>query len=94
MKLTTRDLDTLRTLVIANDPGGYGQAAARLGRTPSAISLQMIINDAVAEVLPKANTAARSRELGAGSRSAVKAQRIAMWDSGEAPGAHVVVHRG
>jgi len=35
------DLDTLRTLVVANDLGGYGQAAARLGRTPSAISLQM-----------------------------------------------------
>ena len=35
------DLDTLRTLVVAADLGGYGQAAARLGRTPSAISLQM-----------------------------------------------------
>jgi DNA-binding transcriptional LysR family regulator len=35
------DLDTLRTLVVANDLGGYGQAATRLGRTPSAISLQM-----------------------------------------------------
>lgn len=41
MKLTTLDLDTLRTLVTASDLGGYGQAAARLGRTPSAISLQM-----------------------------------------------------
>ena len=35
------DLDTLRTLVVANDLRGYGQAATRLGRTPSAISLQM-----------------------------------------------------
>src|SRR5882672_6928803 len=41
MKLATLDLDTLRTLVTANDSGGYGQAAARLGRTPSAVSLQM-----------------------------------------------------
>ncbi len=41
MKLTNIDLDTLRTLVTANDLGGYGQAGARLGRTPSAISLQM-----------------------------------------------------
>lgn len=39
--MTTLDLDTLRTLVTANDLKGYGQAAARLGRTPSAISLQM-----------------------------------------------------
>jgi DNA-binding transcriptional LysR family regulator len=35
------DLDTIRTLVVANDLGGYGQAAERLGRTPSAVSLQM-----------------------------------------------------
>lgn len=41
MKLTNLDLDTLRTLVIAKDFGGYGEAARRLGRTPSAISLQM-----------------------------------------------------
>jgi DNA-binding transcriptional LysR family regulator len=41
MKLTTLDLDTLRTLVTARDLGSYGQAAERLGRTPSAISLQM-----------------------------------------------------
>src|SRR5579862_2042283 len=41
MNLTNLDLDTLRTLIVANDLGGYGQAAARLGRTPSAISLQM-----------------------------------------------------
>ena len=37
----TLDLDTLRTLVTAVDLGGYGQAADRLGRTPSAVSLQM-----------------------------------------------------
>lgn len=41
VNLTTLDLDTLRTLVTANDLRGYGQAAERLGRTPSAISLQM-----------------------------------------------------
>ena len=41
MALTNLDLDTLRTLVIAYDLGGYGRAAERLGRTPSAISLQM-----------------------------------------------------
>jgi len=41
MVLTNVDLDTLRTLVVAHDLGGYGQAAERLGRTPSAVSLQM-----------------------------------------------------
>jgi DNA-binding transcriptional LysR family regulator len=41
MNTTNLDLDTLRTLIVANDLGGYGQAAVRLGRTPSAISLQM-----------------------------------------------------
>ena len=41
MQLVNLDLDTLRTLIVANDLGGYGQAASRLGRTPSAISLQM-----------------------------------------------------
>lgn len=35
------DLDALRMLVTAVDLGGYGQAGARLGRTPSAVSLQM-----------------------------------------------------
>jgi DNA-binding transcriptional LysR family regulator len=35
------DLDTLRTLVVAHDRGGLAQAAEHLGRTPSAISLQM-----------------------------------------------------
>jgi DNA-binding transcriptional LysR family regulator len=41
MALTNLDLDTLRTLVTAYDLGGYGQAADQLGRTPSAVSLQM-----------------------------------------------------
>ena len=34
-------LDTLRTFVTAHDLGGRGHAGARLGRTPSAVSLQM-----------------------------------------------------
>ena len=38
---TNLDLDTLRTLVVAHDLGGLAQAGDRLGRTPSAISLQM-----------------------------------------------------
>jgi DNA-binding transcriptional LysR family regulator len=38
---TNLDLDTLRTLAVAHDLGGLAQAAHRLGRTPSAISLQM-----------------------------------------------------
>jgi DNA-binding transcriptional LysR family regulator len=41
VNLKNLDLDTVRTLVVANDLGGYGQAAGRLGRTPSAVSLQM-----------------------------------------------------
>jgi DNA-binding transcriptional LysR family regulator len=35
------DMDTLRTLAVAYDRGGLAQAAEHLGRTPSAISLQM-----------------------------------------------------
>jgi DNA-binding transcriptional LysR family regulator len=35
------DLDTLRSFTMAHDLGGLAQAAERLGRTPSAISLQM-----------------------------------------------------
>jgi DNA-binding transcriptional LysR family regulator len=35
------DLDTLRTLSVAHDLGSLAQAAKHLGRTPSAISLQM-----------------------------------------------------
>jgi DNA-binding transcriptional LysR family regulator len=41
MNATNLDLDAVRALVAANDLGNYGQAAARLGRTPSAVSLQM-----------------------------------------------------
>jgi DNA-binding transcriptional LysR family regulator len=41
MTLPNLDIDTLCTLVVANELGGYGEPAARLGRTPSAISLQM-----------------------------------------------------
>jgi DNA-binding transcriptional LysR family regulator len=38
---TNLDLDTLRTFSVAQELGGLAQAAERLGRTPSAISLQM-----------------------------------------------------
>jgi DNA-binding transcriptional LysR family regulator len=41
MLLRNLDLDILRTLVTTHDLGGFAQAADRLGRTPSAISLQM-----------------------------------------------------
>jgi DNA-binding transcriptional LysR family regulator len=41
MPLNNLNLDSLRTLVIAHDMGGFGRASERLGRTPSAISLQM-----------------------------------------------------
>jgi DNA-binding transcriptional LysR family regulator len=41
MPPTNLDLDAMRSLVLAADLGGYGQAATRLGRTPSAVSLQM-----------------------------------------------------
>ncbi len=41
MILNNLSLDSLRTLVIAQDLGGFGRASERLGRTPSAISLQM-----------------------------------------------------
>ena len=41
MVLRNLDLDTLRTLITAQDAGGFAQAAERLGRTSSAISLQM-----------------------------------------------------
>jgi len=39
--LTNIDLETLRTFSVAHDLGGLAQAGERLGRTPSAISLQM-----------------------------------------------------
>jgi DNA-binding transcriptional LysR family regulator len=38
---TNLDMDVLRSLVVANDLGGFVKAAGRLGRTQSAISLQM-----------------------------------------------------
>lgn len=41
MKLTNLDMDVLRTLAVATDLGGFGRAAERLGRSQSAISLQM-----------------------------------------------------
>lgn len=41
MTLNNVSLDSLRTLVIAQEVGGFGRASERLGRTPSAISLQM-----------------------------------------------------
>ncbi len=41
MVLNNLSLDSLRTLVVAQDLGGFGRASERLGRTPSAISLQM-----------------------------------------------------
>lgn len=41
MLLSNLDLDALRTLVIAQDLGGFGRAAQQLGKTPSAVSLQM-----------------------------------------------------
>ncbi|MBG0809978.1 LysR family transcriptional regulator [Methylosinus sp. H3A] len=41
MLRTNLDMDVLRTLVVATELGGFVRAAARLGRTQSAISLQM-----------------------------------------------------
>jgi len=41
MVLNNLSLDSLRTLVVTQDLGGFGRASERLGRTPSAISLQM-----------------------------------------------------
>jgi hypothetical protein len=34
MSVKNLDLDTLRTLMVADDLGGYGQAAARLAARP------------------------------------------------------------
>ena len=66
MKLTNLDLDTLRTLVVANDLGGYGEAARRLGRTPSAISLQMkrLQNDLGAPIFRKDGRGVALTEVG------------------------------
>jgi DNA-binding transcriptional LysR family regulator len=45
-------MDVLRTLVVATDLGGFGKAAARLGRTQPAISLQMKrLEDQVGETI-------------------------------------------
>jgi|SRR6516165_4193959 DNA-binding transcriptional LysR family regulator len=41
MRLTNLDMDLLRTLAVATELGGLGRAAEQLGRSPSAISLQM-----------------------------------------------------
>lgn len=41
MVLNNLSMESLRTLVVAQDLGGFGRASERLGRTPSAISLQM-----------------------------------------------------
>ncbi|GGF32291.1 LysR family transcriptional regulator [Aliidongia dinghuensis] len=41
MRLTNLDMDVLRTLVTAIELGGFARAAARLGRSQSAVSLQM-----------------------------------------------------
>jgi DNA-binding transcriptional LysR family regulator len=41
MALTNLDMDVLRTLAVAMDLGGFARAAERLGRSQSAISLQM-----------------------------------------------------
>ncbi len=41
MRLTNLDMDLLRTLAVASELGGLSRAAERLGRSPSAISLQM-----------------------------------------------------
>jgi DNA-binding transcriptional LysR family regulator len=41
MQLTNLDMDVLRTLAVAMDLGGFAKAALRLGRSQSAVSLQM-----------------------------------------------------
>ncbi len=41
MSLANLDMDVLRTLAVAMDLGGFGKAADRLGRSQSAVSLQM-----------------------------------------------------
>ena len=41
MTPTNLDMDVIRTFVTGIDLGGYGRAAARLGRSPSAVSLQL-----------------------------------------------------
>lgn len=41
MELANLDMDVLRTLAVAMDLGGFAKAADRLGRSQSAVSLQM-----------------------------------------------------
>jgi len=41
MQLANLDMDVLRTLAVAMDLGGFSKAAERLGRSQSAVSLQM-----------------------------------------------------
>jgi DNA-binding transcriptional LysR family regulator len=41
MQLANLDMDVLRTLAVAMDLGGFARAAERLGRSQSAVSLQM-----------------------------------------------------
>ena len=41
MNLANLDIDVLRTLAVATDLGGFAKAAERLGRSQSAVSLQM-----------------------------------------------------
>src|SRR3954463_4683 len=41
MTLTNLDMDVLRTLAVAMERGSFAQAAQRLGRSQSAVSLQM-----------------------------------------------------
>jgi DNA-binding transcriptional LysR family regulator len=41
IELANLDMDVLRTLAVAMDLGGFGKAAERLGRSQSAVSLQM-----------------------------------------------------
>jgi DNA-binding transcriptional LysR family regulator len=66
MSPTNLDLDTLRTLATAEELGGYGRAAERLGRTPSAVSLQMkrLQDDAGARLFRKSGRGLALTEAG------------------------------
>ena len=63
MSPTNLDLDTLRTLVTAEELRGYGRAAERLGRTPSAVSLQMkrLQDDVGARLFRKSGLVSKTR---------------------------------
>ena len=41
MRTLNFDMNTLRTMVIGVDPGGFSHAALRLNRSPSAVSMQL-----------------------------------------------------